>query len=123
MDWELDKKDRSFQYGRLLAVMERAEEDYYLKSGEDRQTSAIKFMSEYRRHPHTVYERINRHLQSAYLPRIDSWQKQRYHQLVGQIIEIIKEFPENELDKPLSSLYLMGYDLQRNAFFKKKEEE
>lgn len=29
MEWKLDRKDRSFQFGRLLAVMERAEDDYY----------------------------------------------------------------------------------------------
>ena len=32
-----------------------------------------------------------------------------------------REFPEEELNKPLSDLYLMGYDLQRNAFFARKE--
>ena len=38
-----------------------------------------------------------------------------------EIIGIIREFPEEELNKPLSDLYLMGYDLQRNAFFARKE--
>ena len=30
---------------------------------------------------------------------------------------ILREFPENELNQPLEDLYLMGYELQRNAFF------
>ena len=34
MAWALDKKNRSFQYGRLLAAMERLEEDYYSKTQE-----------------------------------------------------------------------------------------
>ena len=39
----------------------------------------------------------------------------------GEIIGIIREFPEEELNKPLSDLYLMGYELQRNAFFAKNK--
>lgn len=81
--WALDKRDRSFQYGRLLAAMERVEEDYYYnkKKGngkedgqENRQTNAIKYMSEFRRRPFSVYERVNRHLQLAYLGRVEPWQ-------------------------------------------------
>lgn len=121
MAWELDKRDRSFQYGRLLAVMDRAEQDYYYKTQESRQTNAIKFMSEFRQRPFYVYERVNRHLHQAYLNRIKPWQANRYERLTREIIGIIREFPEEELNKPLSDLYLMGYDLQRNAFFARKE--
>lgn len=121
MAWELDKRDRSFQYGRLLAVMDRAEQDYYYKTQESRQTNAIKFMSEFRQRPFYVYERVNRHLHQAYLNRIEPWQANRYERLTREIIGIIREFPEEELNKPLSDLYLMGYDLQRNAFFARKE--
>ena len=121
MAWELDKRDRSFQYGRLLAVMDCAEQDYYRKTQEDRQTNAIKFMSEFRQRPFFVYERINRYLHQAYLNRVEPWQAKRYERLSGEIIGIIREFPEEELNKPLSDLYLMGYELQRNAFFAKNK--
>lgn len=123
MDWELDKKDRSFQYGRLLAAMERAEADYYYKTQEQRQTNAIKFMAEFRQRPWTVFERINRQLHQAYLNRIDPWQVSRYERLVGEICGVLREFPEAELNRPLEDIYLMGYELQRNAFFKKNEAE
>lgn len=121
MAWELNTKDRSFQYGRLLATMERAEADYYYKTQEQRQTSAVKFMSEFRQRPFFVFERINRHLHQAYLNRVEAWQVNRYERLVGEIFGILREFPENELNRPLSDLYLMGYELQRNAFFAKNE--
>ncbi len=121
MAWELDKKDRSFQYGRLLAVMDRAEQDYYYKTQEKRQTNAIKFMNEFRLRPFFVYERVNRHLHQAYLNRVEPWQADRYERLTGEIMGIIREFPEEELNKPLSDLYLMGYELQRNTFFEKNE--
>ena len=104
MAWELNTKDRSFQYGRLLATMERAEADYYYKTQEQRQTSAVKFMSEFRQRPFFVFERINRHLHQAYLNRVEAWQANRYERLVGEIFGILREFPENELNRPLSDL-------------------
>lgn len=127
MDWALDKRDRSFQYGRLLAAMERVEEDYYYRTKESgqesRQTNAIKYMSEFRRRPFSVFERVNRRLQLAYLGRVEGWQAARYNRLVGEIFDILREFPEEELNRPLEDVYLMGYELQRNAFFKKSETE
>ena len=123
MAWELDKRDRSFQFGRLLAVMERGEADYYYKTQEKRQTNAIKFMSEYKQRPWFVFERVNRQLHQAYLNRIDPWQASRYERLVGEIVGILGQFPEEDLNKPLDDIYLMGYELQRNAFFTKNETE
>lgn len=121
MAWALDKKNRSFQYGRLLAAMERLEEDYYSKTQEGRQTNAIKYMSEFKRRPFTVFERVNQHLQLAYLGRVEPWQAARYKRLVGEIVGILREFPEEELNRPLEDIYLMGYELQRNAFFTKNQ--
>ncbi len=123
MTWELDRRDRSFQFGRLLAVMERGETDYYAKTQETRQTNAIKFMSEFRQRPWFVFERLNRQLHQAYLNRIAPWQANRYERLVGEIVAILGEFPEEELNKPLEDTYLMGYELQRNSFFTKKEND
>lgn len=118
MAWQLDYPDRSFQFGRLLAAMERVELDYYRKTNEDRQTSAIKSMPEFRRRPFSTYERVNRHLQQAYLPRIARYPRERYARIRDEIMAIIRELPECELNKPLSDLYLMGYDLQHAEFFK-----
>ncbi len=123
MSWNLDRPDRSFQFGRLLAVMERAEEDYYyLTSETGRQTNAMKLMSVFRQRPWTVYEQVNRQLNTAYLPRLKPWQRSRYQRLKDEIVSILSGFPEAELNKPLGELYLMGYDLQHSAFFKKDNE-
>ncbi len=102
--------------------MERAEADFYYKTNETRQTNAIKFMSEYRQRPWTVFERINRQLHQAYLSRIDPWQAARYERLKDEICKILCNFDEKELNLPLSDLYLIGYELQRGAFFEKSKE-
>ena len=78
-------------------------------------------MSEYRQRPLFVFERINRQLHQAYLPRIRPWQAERYQRLTGEIFEILKDYSEAELNQPLQENYLMGYELQRNAFFVKKD--
>ena len=123
MSWDLTKPDRSFQFGRLLAVMDRAENDFYSLTEEaGRQTNAMKMMSIFRQRPWTVYEQVNRQLNTAYLPRLKPWQRSRYQRLTGEIVEILSVFPETELNRPLGDLYLMGFDLQRNAFFTKNNE-
>lgn len=120
MEWKLDRKDRSFQFGRLLAVMERAEDDYYNNIGDSRQTNAIKSIAAFRQTPWTVFARINETLEGAYLPRIKQWQRDRYHRLRDEISVNLSEYGD-ALNKPLNEFYLMGYELQRNEFFKKKE--
>ena len=120
MEWKLDRKDRSFQFGRLLAVMERAEDDYYNNIGESRQTNAIKSIAAFRQTPWTVFARINEMLEGAYLPRIKQWQRDRYHRLRDEISVNLSEYGD-ALNKPLNEFYLMGYELQRNEFFRKKE--
>lgn len=124
MAWELDRKDRSFQFGRLLAVMDRAERDFYYRTQEDkRETSAMKRMSAFRQHPMHIYEEINRHLYDAYLSRIEVWQKKRYEKLRDEIIGIIMQIAEEDIDKPLKDTYLLGYSRQRQEFFKSKNDQ
>ena len=68
-----------------------------------------------------MFERVNQHLQLAYLGRVEPRQAARYKRLVGEIVGILREFPEEELNRPLEDIYLMGYELQRNAFFTKND--
>lgn len=121
MEWELDRPDRSFQFGRLLAAMDRAEADYYYKTGEDRQTNAIKSLAAFKKTPLDVFERVNCQLENAYLDRIKPWQRNRYRRLKGEIVAILSEFSREELNKPLDPFYLIGYELQRNAFFNQND--
>lgn len=123
MSWELNTPDRSFQYGRLLAAMNQLEQDYYYKANEDRLTNALKYMSAFRLHPHHVYEQVNRQLTQAYLGRVTPYQRKRYEMLTGEIWEILRKFPESELFKPLEDTYLLGFDLQRNEFYKSNKKE
>ena len=120
MEWPLDKQDRSFQFGRLLSAMERAESDYYYNAKEERQTNAIKSMAVFKQTPWVVFERVNERLENAYLPRIKPWQRNRYYKIRDEITGILAKCGE-DLNAPLTPYYLMGYELQRNDFYKKNE--
>lgn len=123
MGWNLDYHDRSFQFGRLLAALEKVEQDYYYQTGEndadkkERMTTAIKSLSRFRQRPFSTYAAVQKHLWQAYFPRLNKASIIRYEKLKGEIVGMIAGFPEEELDRPLKDIYLLGYDLQRNAFF------
>ena len=55
----------------------------------------------------------------AYFPRLKPGSRIWYRNLIGEIMEIISQFPGAE-NKPLEDTYLLGYYLQRSALYAKK---
>ena len=62
-------------------------------------------------------------LEQAYLPRLRPGSRVFYKNMIGQIMEEIDKFQENQRNRPLEPSYLMGYYLQRSALYQKKENE
>lgn len=121
MALEPDKKDRSYQYGRLLAVLEKVEADTYQKD-EERETNAIRMQSVFVRTPLHVAMNVEQQLERAYFRHLKPWQRGRYKKLIGEIMEQIHAFSDSEWNLPLGDSYLMGYYLQRNELYKSKKE-
>ena len=119
MALEPEKKDRSYQFGRLLAVMEKAERDTY-DSSEGREPNAIRLQSIFCQRPMSTADNLEKQLEKAYFPRLMPGSRIWYKNLMGQIMGIISEFPQEDWDKPLNATYLMGYYLQRSALYTKK---
>lgn len=119
-EWDMilkpDKKDRSYQFGRLLAVLEKAERDTY-RGDESRDPNAIRLQSVFYRRPLYAANIIENQLERAYFPRLSVGSRMFYKKLIGQIMEQIAQFPEEEWNQPLREPYLMGYYLQRNALY------
>ena len=122
MALESGKQDRSYQFGRLLAVMEKAERDTY-KNNENREPNAIRQMSVFCRRPMYVAANLEQQLEQAYFPHLRPEKRVFYKKMIGQIMEEIDRFPENQRNRPLEPSYLMGYYLQRNALYQKQETE
>ena len=116
------KQDRSYQFGRLLAVMEKAERDTY-GTNENREPNAIRQMSVFCRRPMYVTANLEKQLEQAYLPKLNPGSRVFYKNMIGQIMEEIDKFPENQQNRPLEPSYLMGYYLVRSALYQNIDNE
>ena len=122
MALEPEKKDISYQYGRLLAVFEKIERDTY-DSGEKREPNAIRLQVAFSKQPLAISCMLWEQLDTAYLPKIKSLKKrEEYRHLYTEIGGRIAEFPDFEQNRPLKHSYFMGYCLQRNALYAPKNE-
>lgn len=110
---ELDKnnRDRSYLYGRMLAVAERIERSTYEK-GETRITNAERYMQVFSRAPFRTWTIIWRNLQ-PYLKQLKPSTREFYKNLIGEITELFV-YEERISNEPLDGKYLIGYDLQRS---------
>lgn len=123
-EWEMvldpHKNDRSYQFGRLLAVFEKAEKDTY-GTNDDREPFAIRNLSMYSRRPQVTAERIEKHLATAYFRKLSLGTRVFYEKLINEIYEEISKHPDDELNKKLSETYILGYHLQKSALYTKSE--
>ena len=116
MALETEKKDISYQYGRLLAVFEKIERDTYDKT-EGREPNAIRMQSVFAKRPQYASRIVWEQLKKAYYPRLKPGARGYYDRLVSQIIAQISDFPDGVQNKALGDTYLMGYYLQRSALY------
>ena len=116
MSLEPERKDRSYQFGRLLAVLEKAERDTF-DAAENREPNAIRLQSAYCQRPLHTANLIESQLERAYFPKLRPGMRIKYKRLIGEIMERICAAPEHEWNKPLGDTYLIGYYLQRNDLY------
>ena len=116
------RKDRSYQWGRMLAVLEKVERDTY-DASEGRETNAIRMQSVFVRRPGYAFKIIMDQLKNAYFPRLTLGRRIYYERLIGEIMEQLSDFSPEEYGKPLTETYLPGYYLQKNAFYTKTTDE
>ena len=118
MALEKEKKNRSYQYGRLLAVLEKIEQDTYDKKDTMRETNAIRLQQRFVQKPLETSEQIIRKLKQAYYRKLKKPAITYYEKLIEEILCVISECKETELDKSLNEMYLIGYYLQKQDLYK-----
>ncbi len=116
MSLEPEKKDISYQYGRLLAVFEKIERDTYDKD-EQRESNAIRMQSVFAKRPRYASRILWEQLKKAYYPHLKPWNRVKYDRLIGEIIEQISDLPQAEHEEALKDTYLFGYYLQKKALY------
>ena len=122
MALEPGKKDRSYQFGRWLAVMEKIERDTY-DASEAREPNAIRLQSVFVQRPGYAAKIVVDQMKNAYYPRLNPGVRIFYDRLIGEIMEMLSQFPDSEYNKPLTETYLPGYYLQKNALYTKKQDD
>ena len=119
---EPERKDRSYQWGRLLAVMEKIEQDTYDRT-EERLTNAIRLQSVFVQRPGYADKVVLDQLKNAYYPRLPKPRRIYYDNLIGEIMEQLSRFDAADYGKPLTETYLPGYYLQKNALYARKTDD
>lgn len=112
--------DRSFLYGRLLAIADRIEfTTYDPKDKGKRVTNAKRYMNVFSQRPFSTWKNIEERIQ-PYL------QRQKYKKYYEDILdEVMSMFAPQDFkkDNKLDGLYLLGFHKQSYEFRKKKVEE
>ncbi len=121
MALEPDKKDRSYQFGRLMAIMEKIEKDTYC-SDDTRETNIIRRQQAFVARPYSVAASVLSHLKIAYYPQLPVAARIKYERQIEEIMEILSESNYSDLNKPLSDTYLLGYYLQKKELYTAKKE-
>ena len=117
MNVEEDKKDLSYHYGRLLAVLEAVEIAVYRKTGETRETNAIRLMPVFAKRPQYAARLVWEQLKKAYWPHLEPSQRSFYDRLIGKIMARIGEWPDKDQKRALNDTYFLGYSLQQNDLY------
>lgn len=116
-----NERDRSYLFGRLLAHYNQLEARALRKSGEKRETNALKLKSQFKRKPASTANRLDS-LTDPYRKRLG-----------GQATDLLKGIEEITsllyekgtdgqrmfYDEPLGFLFLTGYQSQMEYFFAK----
>lgn len=109
------KKDRDYQYGCLLAVMEKIERETY-NAEEEREPNAIRLQSAFCQKPLHTAKVLNEKV-TPYLARLSPNRRAYYQKRLGEIIETIAECEGARINAPLGDTYLFGYYLQKQALY------
>ena len=124
----LDKglKDRSYQWGRLLAIYEKIEKDALSgeKDVDKAETNATRMISTFIRRPAYTAKILEQKMRVAYFPRLTANKtgfRIKHEKDIQEIMQILSEFPENEFNKPLKPSYLFGYYLQKASYYTKSD--
>ena len=111
MALDYQSTERSYLFGRLLAVLEKAERSAFT-AGETREPNAIRLQSVYVNHPMSTWRILEDKL-NPYFQRMAPGSRKYYKDLISEITEKIVISNPDMLNRPLEELYLIGYYLQR----------
>lgn len=121
MELDVTNRDRSYLFGRLLAILERVERVTFSED-EKREPNAIRYQTVYVNHPLSTWRTLTE-LVNPYLQKVRPGSRKFYQDLISEITEGLVSGKPEELDQRLEATYLLGYYLQRAALIRKDKQE
>lgn len=122
-EWTLaldtSNRDRSYLFGRLLAVAEQAERSTYDRE-EAREPNAIRLQAVFAQRPLYAWRIIHEQL-TPYFARMSPGLRAYFKNLIGEIADKLPPADDPTLNERLADTYVLGYSLQRAALLTKKD--
>lgn len=113
--------DRSYLFGRLLAIAEYAEASTYDRTDGDRETNAIRLQAAFVNHPFKTWANIELAL-NPYFQKHSAGNRVRLKKMLTDIFSAIEDKDGAALDRPLTEDYLLGYYLQKKDLYTSKKD-
>lgn len=119
VELDINRTDRDYLYGRLLAVAYVLEKNTFDEYEDKRIPNAERYMLAFSRHPETTWKIIQHNL-LPYQQKLGTKKGTRYQKLFDEIGLKLAEYSS---DEPLNGKYLFGFYSQRYDLYQKKEKE
>ncbi len=119
MKLDISNTDRSYLFGRLLAVAEKIERDTYSANEQDREPNAIRLQAAFVQHPMYTWKNLEG-LLNPYYAKLPVGMRVFYKNYIGEILSSVREEDVGILNKQLEDTYILGYYLQRKDFYTAK---
>ena len=111
MELDVTRTDRSYLFGRLLAVAEKVERSTYERD-EKREPAALRLQAAFAAHPMRTWAILESSL-VPYFAKLKPGSRRYYRDLIGEIVAGLETLSDVQLNRPLEDSYLLGYYLQR----------
>ena len=121
MELDLTNNDRSYLFGRLLAVYEAAEKSTYTKDDE-RTPNALKLQPAFVSHPLFIWHSLEDKM-APYFNKMNPAKRAYFKTKIGDIVSLFKDSDRPQMNRPLAADYLLGYYLQRKDLYTAKNNE
>jgi CRISPR-associated protein Csd1 len=116
MTLNTESHDRSYNYGRLLAVLDSAESYALYQKHNNRSTNAQRYISNYMQRPATTFKNIY----TAVIKNLDPKNLQYLQRDLDAVMDNLTEL--DIVDGPLTSKALLGFSHERTAIKKRRIE-
>ena len=107
-------KDRSYLFGRLLAIADKVESIALSMKNEKRPTSARRLMNAFSKKPYSTWGILELKL-SPYFERINPKSRAYYRKELNVVMDVM-EMENYQSNKPLEPSFLLGYHNQLQKF-------